>query len=179
MRRTTRRFASTRSKTLGTSEKLAVGDSTSSVFGISYLVMVIFGHITLVHFIPALSGLSGGHFGGHLWDHRQMFFKSSKMSSLPQVIEKSPAYLSMFGVVSEIFSAHQISCADKNSWSSSVVAKWLCAATLTREVAGSNPVKSHWWMTGRASGPKMLTAPAKSQLTIGYRPSPVKTGSVT
>ena len=26
---------------------------------------------------------------------------------------------------------------------------------------GSNPGKSHWWMTGRASGPKMLTAPAK------------------
>ena len=25
---------------------------------------------------------------------------------------------------------------------------------------------------------KMLTAPAKSQLTIGHRPSPVKTGSV-
>ena len=39
-------------------------------------------------------------------------------------------------------------------------------------------VKSHWWTTGRASGPKMLTAPAKSQLTIGHRPSPVKTGSV-
>ena len=34
-------------------------------------------------------------------------------------------------------------------------------------------------MTGRASGPKMLTAPAKkSKLTIGHRPSPVKTGSV-
>ena len=49
---------------------------------------------------------------------------------------------------------------------------------LTREVAGSNPGKSHWWTTGRASGPKMLTAPAKSQLTIGHRPSPVKTGSV-
>ena len=32
--------------------------------------------------------------------------------------------------------------------------------------------------TGRASGPKMLTAPAKSQLTIGHHPSPVKTGSV-
>ena len=51
-------------------------------------------------------------------------------------------------------------------------------ATLTREVAGSNPGKSHWWTTGRASGPKMLTAPAKSQLTIGHRPSPVKAGSV-
>ena len=50
---------------------------------------------------------------------------------------------------------------------------------LTREVAGSNPdKKSHWWTTGRASGPKMLTAPAKSQLTIGHHPSPVKTGSV-
>ena len=47
-----------------------------------------------------------------------------------------------------------------------------------REVVGSNPDKSHWWMTGRASGPKMLTAPAKSQLTIGHRPSPVKTRSV-
>ena len=52
------------------------------------------------------------------------------------------------------------------------------AATLTREVTGSYPGKSHWWMTGRASGPKMLTAPANSQLTIGHRPSPVKTGSV-
>ena len=52
------------------------------------------------------------------------------------------------------------------------------AATLTREVAGCNPGKSHWWTTGRASGPKMLTAPSKSQLTIGHRPSPVKTGSV-
>ena len=49
---------------------------------------------------------------------------------------------------------------------------------LTREVAGSNPGKSHWWMTGRASGPKLLTAPSKSQLTIGHRPSPVKMGSV-
>ena len=47
-----------------------------------------------------------------------------------------------------------------------------------REVAGSNPGKGHWWMTGRASGPKMLTAPAKSQLIIGHRPSPLKTGSV-
>ena len=37
---------------------------------------------------------------------------------------------------------------------------------------------SHRWTTGRASGPKMLTAPAKSQLTIGHRPSLVKTGSV-
>ena len=46
------------------------------------------------------------------------------------------------------------------------------------EVAVSNPGKSHWWMAGRASGPKMLTAPAKSQLTIGHRPSSVKTGSV-
>ena len=54
----------------------------------------------------------------------------------------------------------------------------LVAATLTREVAGSNPGKSHWWTTGRASGPKMLTAPEKSQLTIWHRPSPVKTGSV-
>ena len=45
------------------------------------------------------------------------------------------------------------------------------------EVAGSNPGKSHWWTAGRASSPKMLTAPAKSQLTIGHRPSPVKTGS--
>ena len=42
----------------------------------------------------------------------------------------------------------------------------------------SNPGKSYWWMTGRASGPKMLTAPAKSQLTIGHCPSPVKMGSV-
>ena len=33
-------------------------------------------------------------------------------------------------------------------------------------------------MTGRASSPKMLTAPAKSQLTIRYCPSPVKMGSV-
>ena len=33
-------------------------------------------------------------------------------------------------------------------------------------------------MTGRASGPKMLTAPTKSQLTIGHRPSPVKMWSV-
>ena len=49
---------------------------------------------------------------------------------------------------------------------------------LTQEVAGSNPGKGHWWTTGRASGPKMLTAPAKSQLTIGHRPSPVKTESV-
>ena len=31
---------------------------------------------------------------------------------------------------------------------------------LTREVTGSNPGKSHWWTTGRASGPEMLTAPA-------------------
>ena len=31
-------------------------------------------------------------------------------------------------------------------------------------------------MTGRASGPKMLTAPAKSQLTIGHHPSPMKMG---
>ena len=38
--------------------------------------------------------------------------------------------------------------------------------------------KNHWWTTGRASGPRMLTAPAKSQLTIGHHPSPVKTGSV-
>ena len=30
----------------------------------------------------------------------------------------------------------------------------MCVATLTREVAGSNPGKSHWWTTGRASGPK-------------------------
>ena len=37
---------------------------------------------------------------------------------------------------------------------------------------------SHWWMTGRAPGPKMLTAPTKSQLTIGHCPSPVKTESV-
>ena len=49
---------------------------------------------------------------------------------------------------------------------------------LSLEVAGSNPGKSHWWMTGRASSPKLLTAPVKSQLTIGYHPSPVKTGSV-
>ena len=34
------------------------------------------------------------------------------------------------------------------------------------------------WTTGRASGPKMPTAPAKSKLTIGHHPSPVKTGSV-
>ena len=47
-----------------------------------------------------------------------------------------------------------------------------------REVAGSNPGKSHWWTTGRASGLKTFTAPAKSQLTIGHRPSPMKTGSV-
>ena len=46
------------------------------------------------------------------------------------------------------------------------------------KAACSNPGKSHWWMTGRASGPKMLTAPAKSQLTIGHRLSPMKTGSV-
>ena len=44
-------------------------------------------------------------------------------------------------------------------------------ATLTQEVAGSNPGKSHWLATGRASGPKMLTAPAKSQLTIGHHPN--------
>ena len=43
---------------------------------------------------------------------------------------------------------------------------------------GFNPGKGHWWTTGRASGPKMFTAPAKSQLTIGHRPSPMKTGSV-
>ena len=43
---------------------------------------------------------------------------------------------------------------------------------------GSNPGKSHWWIIGRASGPKMLTAPTKSQLTIGHHPSPVKMGSV-
>ena len=30
----------------------------------------------------------------------------------------------------------------------------------------------------RASGPKMLTVLAKSQQTIGHRPSPVKTGNV-
>ena len=36
--------------------------------------------------------------------------------------------------------------------------------------------KSHWWTTGRASGPKMITAPAKSQLTIGHRPSPFSRG---
>ena len=41
---------------------------------------------------------------------------------------------------------------------------------------GSNPGKGHWWTTGRASGPKMLTAPAKSQLTIRHHPSPVKWG---
>ena len=49
---------------------------------------------------------------------------------------------------------------------------------LTREVAGSNPGKV---IGGRQEGhpvQKMLTAPAKSQLTIGHRPSPVKTGSV-
>ena len=50
--------------------------------------------------------------------------------------------------------------------------------TLTREVVGPNPSKGHWWTTGRASGPKMLTAPEKSQLTIGHCPSPVKMGSV-
>ena len=50
--------------------------------------------------------------------------------------------------------------------------------TLTQEVTGSNPGKSHWWMTGRVSSPKMLTAPAKSQLTIGHCPSPVKMGNV-
>ena len=49
---------------------------------------------------------------------------------------------------------------------------------LTREVTGSNPSKSHWWMTGRASSPKMLNAPAKSQLTIWHHPSPMKMGSV-
>ena len=54
----------------------------------------------------------------------------------------------------------------------------MSCVTLTREVAGSHPGKGHWWTTGRASGPKMLTAPEKSQLTIGHRPSPVKTGSV-
>ena len=43
---------------------------------------------------------------------------------------------------------------------------------------GSNPGKSHWWTAGRASGPKMLAVPAKSQLTIGHHPSPVKMGSV-
>ena len=43
---------------------------------------------------------------------------------------------------------------------------------------GSNPGKGRWWMTGRASGPIMLTAPAKSQLTIGHHPSPVKMWSV-
>ena len=32
---------------------------------------------------------------------------------------------------------------------------------LTQEVTGSNPGKDYWWMTGRASGPKMLTASAK------------------
>ena len=50
--------------------------------------------------------------------------------------------------------------------------------SLKRSHAGSNPGKSHWWMTGRASSPKMLTALAKSQLTIGYHPSPMKMGSV-
>ena len=40
--------------------------------------------------------------------------------------------------------------------------------TLTQEVVGSNPGESHWWTTGRASGPKMLTAPEKSQLTVGH-----------
>ena len=39
---------------------------------------------------------------------------------------------------------------------------------------GSNPGNSHWWMTGKASGTKMLTAPAKSKLTVGT----VKMGSV-
>ena len=43
---------------------------------------------------------------------------------------------------------------------------------------GSNPGKGHRWMTGRAFGPKMLTAPEKSQLTIGHHPDPVKMGSV-
>ena len=43
---------------------------------------------------------------------------------------------------------------------------------------GSNPGKSHWWMTGRASSPKMFSAPAKSQLKIGHHPSPVKIGCV-
>ena len=32
---------------------------------------------------------------------------------------------------------------------------------LSLEVTGSNPGKGHWWMTGMASGPKMLTAPEK------------------
>ena len=31
---------------------------------------------------------------------------------------------------------------------------------------GPNPGKARWWTTGRASSPKLLTAPAKSQLTI-------------
>ena len=52
-----------------------------------------------------------------------------------------------------------------------VTLPWPSGATLTREVAGSNFGESHWWTTGRASGPKILTAPAKSQLTIGHRPS--------
>ena len=41
---------------------------------------------------------------------------------------------------------------------------------------GSNSGKSHWWMTGRASGPKMLTAPAKSQLTVRHHPRPHENG---
>ena len=43
---------------------------------------------------------------------------------------------------------------------------------------GSNPSKSHWWMTGRASGPKMLTAPVKVLTNNWDHPSPVKMGSV-
>ena len=79
----------------------------------------------------------------------------------------------MLFVFAKIF--HLISFCDKKML---VYVLSLDDVPLTREVAGSNPGKGHWWTTGRTSGPKMLTAPAKSQLTIGHRPSPVKTGSV-
>ena len=47
------------------------------------------------------------------------------------------------------------------------------------QYSDSNPGKGHWWTTGRASGPNNAHCSSKkSQLTIGRRPSSVKTGSV-
>ena len=50
---------------------------------------------------------------------------------------------------------HDISC-------NIVELPWPSGYVLLLSLMGSNPGKSHWWITGRASSPKMLIAPAKS-----------------
>ena len=88
--------------------------------------------------------------------------------SLSVICHKTKVYKVLYKSISG-FGIHSLSSVNINEllWSSGYE-----LVSLTREVAGSNPGKSHWWMTGGASGPKMLTAPAKFQLTIGHHLAP-------